>query len=229
MKLTQDQIQELFKFTRVHQVEYYDLQTELVDHLANGIESQWKENSTLNFEKVKQTEFKKFGIHGFADVIKERKKVLSKKYRSILWSYFKEWWSLPKLIGTCASITIIYTILRILPQGDLKFLSISFAFLSLSGLIFFRTFQLKSHLEGLWKKWLLQEIIYETSSSILSLTFVLVLNLFIAAKIIILDNPIGEMILAIMIICMILLLYISGYIIPSKAEKFLKETYPEYK
>ena len=37
MILTQDQIQQLNKFTRAHYVEHYDLQTELVGHLANGI------------------------------------------------------------------------------------------------------------------------------------------------------------------------------------------------
>ncbi|MDC1464178.1 hypothetical protein N8387_00675 [Polaribacter sp.] len=34
MKLTETHIQELYKFTRKHFVEHYDVQTELVDHLA---------------------------------------------------------------------------------------------------------------------------------------------------------------------------------------------------
>ena len=41
MKLTKEQIQQLYKFTRQHYVEYYDVQTELVDHLANDIEQIW--------------------------------------------------------------------------------------------------------------------------------------------------------------------------------------------
>ena len=44
MKLTQQQIDRLYQFTRQHYVEWYDLQTELVDHLANAIEAQWQEN-----------------------------------------------------------------------------------------------------------------------------------------------------------------------------------------
>ena len=40
MKVNQKQIDELYLFTRQHFVEYYDLQTELVDHLANAIETQ---------------------------------------------------------------------------------------------------------------------------------------------------------------------------------------------
>ncbi len=37
MQLTKDQIQNLYKFTKQHYVEWYDLQSELVDHLANDI------------------------------------------------------------------------------------------------------------------------------------------------------------------------------------------------
>lgn len=40
MKLSTEQIDYLYQFTRNHYVEYYDLQTELVDHLANAIEAQ---------------------------------------------------------------------------------------------------------------------------------------------------------------------------------------------
>ncbi len=37
-KVSPQEIQRLYRFTREHYVEYYDLQTELVDHLATGIE-----------------------------------------------------------------------------------------------------------------------------------------------------------------------------------------------
>lgn len=51
MKLNESQIEELYDFTRKHFVEYYDLQIELVDHLANGIESKWQENPCLLLTK----------------------------------------------------------------------------------------------------------------------------------------------------------------------------------
>ena len=43
MKLTETQIENLYKFTRQHYVYHYDVQTELVDHLANDIEEIWLE------------------------------------------------------------------------------------------------------------------------------------------------------------------------------------------
>jgi hypothetical protein len=51
MKLTAEQIDHVFTFTRQHYVEWYDLQSELVDHLANAIETQWQENPKLSFNK----------------------------------------------------------------------------------------------------------------------------------------------------------------------------------
>ena len=72
MKLTVEQIERLYQFTRQHYVEWYDLQTELVDHLANSIESQWAENPKIRLEDALQIEFKKFGIFGFMDVVEKR-------------------------------------------------------------------------------------------------------------------------------------------------------------
>ena len=65
MKLSTEQIEQLFNFTKKHYVEHYDVQVELVDHLANAIEDQWKENPNILFEDALQTEFNKFGIFGF--------------------------------------------------------------------------------------------------------------------------------------------------------------------
>ena len=78
MKLSAEQIERLYQFTRQHYVEYYDLQTELVDHLANAIEEQWQQNPKLSFEEALQIEFKKFGVFGFMDVVEQRQSVLNK-------------------------------------------------------------------------------------------------------------------------------------------------------
>jgi len=51
MKITENQIEEFYLFTRKYFVEWYDVQSKLVDHLANGIEAQLEENSNLTFEE----------------------------------------------------------------------------------------------------------------------------------------------------------------------------------
>ena len=88
MKLTPIQIDQLYTFTKQHYVEYYDLQTELVDHLANAIELEWESNPTLSFETLLNKEFKKFGVYGFIDVIRKKQKAMNKKYNNWVWNYF---------------------------------------------------------------------------------------------------------------------------------------------
>ena len=53
MKLTENQIDELYKFTREHYVYFYDVQSELVDHLANDIEEIWLDKPKLSFENAR--------------------------------------------------------------------------------------------------------------------------------------------------------------------------------
>ncbi len=108
MKLKPEQIDRLYQFTRQHYVEWYDLQTELVDHLANAIEQQWQENPKISFEDALQIEFKKFGIFGFMDVVEQRQLALNKRYNKIVWKHFKAFFSIPKIIATF-SAALIFT------------------------------------------------------------------------------------------------------------------------
>lgn len=228
MKLTQNQIQELFKFTRAHYVEHYDLQLELVDHLANGIEKQLKNAPGLTFEEAKNREFKKFGIFGFQDVIKKRRKAMSKRYRGIIWRYFKEWWSMPKFLATFACIVVVLTVIKSLPHGELKFGLISGVFISYSLLTIFRTLQLRRRMEGAWRKWILQDIIYE--QGLLSSLFVIPMSFWNLKWFNgFMDNLYFQLALSLLIVIMGLLLKICGFVVPSKAEELLNKTYPEYK
>ena len=90
MKLSAEQIERLYQFTRQHFVEYYDLQTELVDHLAIAIEAEWQENSKISFEDALQKEFKKFGVFGFMEVVEQRQAALNKKYNKDEYLKLKE-------------------------------------------------------------------------------------------------------------------------------------------
>ena len=107
MKFSQKQIVYLYEFTRQHYVEYYDLQTELVDHLANSIEEQWQENPKLSFEAALNVEFKKFGIFGFMDVVEQRRLALKKKYNNLIWKHFKEFFTIPKIIVILIMVLIL--------------------------------------------------------------------------------------------------------------------------
>ena len=125
MKLTSQNIEQLYKFTRQHYVEHYDVQTELVDHLANDIEQIWEENPTLSFEKARDISFKKFGIFGFMDVVEEKQQQLGKKYRTVLWAYVKEWFQFPKIVLTASVFAFYFFCLQFKAGLYLCFVSLS--------------------------------------------------------------------------------------------------------
>jgi desulfoferrodoxin (superoxide reductase-like protein) len=77
-KLSVEQINHLY-FTRQHYVEWYDLQSELVDHLKERDRNAMAGKPEITLTKSLNTEFKKFGVFGFMDVVEKRQAVLSKK------------------------------------------------------------------------------------------------------------------------------------------------------
>ena len=226
MKLSKEQIERLYKFTRQHYVEYYDLQTELVDHLANSIEEQWQQNPKLSFEDALQIEFKKFGVFGFLDVVEKRQIALNKKYNKIVWSHFKDFFTLPKIIGTIITNVVVFFIVK---NSFNKFDILFFSFLIVLFSLFFSIIYLKhmnkkkNKLTG--KKWLFKDIIYNCAS--LTGMAYLPIQIIIHSKVIVNTN-IGLFITCFFIVSMALIEYIIIVEIPSKAEEYLKETYPEY-
>ena len=108
MKLSAKQIEQLFTFTKKHLVEHYDVQVELVDHLANAIEDQWKENPNILFEDALQTEFKKFGIFGFTGLVEQKQAALKNHYWKIIKKEFISFFSVPKIILSVILFYILF-------------------------------------------------------------------------------------------------------------------------
>ena len=226
MKLSREQVVRLYQFTRQHYVEYYDLQTELVDHLANAIEQQWQENPKLSFEDALQMEFKKFGVFGFMDVVEKRQAYLSKKYNRLVLNNLKVFFSIPKIISTIASVAMVFILLKFL-QKDVPLLQIIFAVLTVLFFvgIFIISRKTKRQTQVSGKKWMFKEIIfgYSSFSGFVNLPIQFALHLK------------GEnfhdwflLLVSFLIILLVLVEYIVLILIPSKADQFLKETYPEY-
>jgi len=227
MKLSDEQIERLYQFTRQHYVEYYDLQTELVDHLANAIEEQWQQNPKLSFENALQIEFKKFGVFGFMDVVEQRQSALNKKYNKLVLNELKTFFSVPKIIGTISAVGIVFYLLKYL-QESLFIVQTLFFFLIISYFIgisiLLRRNKIRRKQNG--KKWLLKEIIYGYSST------AGLINIPIQFAIHIDDAKYNDgflILVSFLLIILALTEYVMLILIPSKAEDFLKQTYPEYK
>jgi hypothetical protein len=95
--LTTEQIQYLYKFCEKKGVRYYDLQTELVDHLTEAIEAKMTHDPQLSFDEALMGVYKGFGITGFSRVTAEREAALTKSYNRARWRYFKAFFTYPKV------------------------------------------------------------------------------------------------------------------------------------
>jgi len=222
-KLTEQQISRLYVFTKEHFVEHYDLQTELVDHMANAIETKWIKEPQLDFEVALQQEFKKFGIFGFMDVVERRQMALTKRYNKLIWRYFKEFFRLPKIMLTAVFIAVTFQALLIEPLIYQATLLLVFI---LSIIKFFRTnAQYRKKVKETGKKWMLEEQIYRCGG-----TGIYMYVAFQAFRLLG-DSASCWYTLAISVLLVVLILfdYIILFVVPEKAEQHLAEMYPEYK
>jgi len=139
MTLTPEQIETLYAFTRKKFVPWYDLQVELVDHLAERIAEEMQKDKALNFDKALARVYAAFGIFGFAEIVRERAALLQKEANRQLWLEIKSQFNLNNFLKSAAIFAIIiFSAFAI----DLLFVAIGSALLLLVDLIFFRKFSL---------------------------------------------------------------------------------------
>jgi hypothetical protein len=231
MKLTTEQIDQLYLFTRQHYIEYYDLQTELVDHLANAIETEWQQNPKLTFDEVLNKEFKKFGVFGFMDVLESRQAALGKKYNNIVWEHFKEFFGIPKIVLTLSATLLLFIILKISSYQEWTIISL---YLALFACAIYE--MIKSQKQRIrkrkseQKRWLFEEIInqYGTFSGAMLLPFNVLLQIYNRIDSYV-TNDYFLLAISLVLVLLSVTLFIIFKVIPSKTQTYLQQTYPEYK
>ena len=91
--LTEKQIDALFTFIESEGVVEYDLQIELVDHLASAIEDKLDVDQSLTPYAALQEVYAGFGREGFTNLVNEKRDAVKKQnidiYSRILTQYFK--------------------------------------------------------------------------------------------------------------------------------------------
>jgi hypothetical protein len=110
--LTQNQIDHLFEFCEKHFVRHYDLQVELVDHLANAIEEQIKNQPNLSFQKALENVYQSFGPAGFGPLITEKRVAAEKQGRNMFSKFFKEHLRWPKVILLFLIVAVAYSLFK---------------------------------------------------------------------------------------------------------------------
>ena len=227
MKLTKPHIQQLYKFTQKHYVDWYDVQTELVDHLANGIETHLEENPNATFESALNSEFKKFGIMGFSDVIEEKTKALNKHYRILVWNFFKDFFKLPKIILTLFFVWAYFELFQLVPNKNWIVIP-TFAILFIVPIIFFinMTIQIRKtgHLTD--KKWLFDSINLQLGGLVNILNIGIYSGYFFES---ISDwSTLFQVVFSAVIVLLAMIIYISVFIVSPKLRNDMAKQHPEY-
>lgn len=219
-KVSAEQMDILFEFTRKHYVEYYDVQCELVDHLANAIEERWLTQPTLSFNEALHFEFKKFGIFGFTGIVEKRQAALAKKYNNLSWTYFKEFLRLPKIVLTLLFVVGAYQLERISMVAYTVVLFI-IVIISLTKLV---ALNIKHHkkVKRTGRKWLFETLLMRSGG--------LMVAPYQISFYIYKDEPgmLWMWVMAILFTAFALFNYITLFVIPARAQEHLLKTYPEY-
>lgn len=231
MKVTAEQIQQLYHFTEQHFVQFYDLQTELVDHLANSIEAHWRVNQNTNFDDVLLLEFKKFGVFGFQDIIEKQRDALRKSYNLIVWNNFKNFFSLPKLIGTILSIAILFQILLKVSFAENLLLAI---YLVLIIIIILKLFvdkkNAKSKFKQTTKKYMFDDCIQNYGyTGVLSIFGSVIPQAMTHSNFFLTLQPPWLLLFCFMLVSLTIFFYIILFQIPQKREHYLLKKYPNLK
>ena len=228
--ITEDSIQELYAFTRKHFVVHYDIQTELVDHLANGIEAQWEEHPNRTFEDALHIEFKKFGVFGFQDVVEQRTTALMKYYWKEVWRLFKQYFKLPKIILTIALLLMVQMLLRFSSySGMIVYGLVCLMFLLPVVQMFRHRMQVKKRREANGRHYLLEDIITSlgTGGFVLQIPLQFLINVNNHSKFNF-DNPWTLWITTFFLVFYGLVTYLVAFYIPKHMEENMKKMYPEY-
>jgi hypothetical protein len=108
MVLSDDQIERLFQFTKEQGVYYYDVQIELVDHLATNIEAAMAADEMLTFPEAIRKAFDSFGVAGFEDVCAEKAGAANTREYKMLMNEAKQWLGFHRLMLLLALGSLIF-------------------------------------------------------------------------------------------------------------------------
>lgn len=122
--LTKENIQSLHEWTKIQGLEYYDVQLEIVDHLATSIETQMSKDPNQSLQDVFDQEILFWSKDKITKLIKEKSHHLYWSWTRKIGRLTLEYFRLPKIIIWIALSTVIYY--SILLYGDFEATSASF-------------------------------------------------------------------------------------------------------
>jgi hypothetical protein len=228
--ITPEETNELFTFCKKHQIYHYDVQIELVDHMASAIEEQWEEDSELNFNIALKRTFSKFGIYGFSKIEKQKARGLKKKYNRLLLRFVLEFYRWPKVISTFVFTIGLFLIFQIIEQDIWIILAYSLS-LFLGIIIYHFFFHKRTKLNIKPGKTFLMEEQYKRVTSLYALVIQLpnfTYHAFNYGNTRTIENQWILLIISFSLVAFTVLLYGNFFYLPKKIKEHFLEQFAEF-
>lgn len=229
--ISSEETNQLFKFCHDHFVYHYDLQVELVDHLASSIEEQWDNDPNISFEEALNKTFRKFGITGFSKIKEQKQKELARKYNRLIWKYVLEFFSWPKIVMTAAFTLALSTVFKLV-ENDLWVLFPVFGSLTVFMLYYYFLIYPKKFkatmVDG--KKFLLLEQL-KRGQQISFVAMQLAIQTPNLSRIFHLDklqNDVGVFFVSLFIVLLTIMIFGEMFYVPTKIKEHFREQFPEF-
>jgi hypothetical protein len=105
--IQQEQVDEIIAFCEAKGVTYYDIQVELVDHIADSIEELQKSNPALPFSDALNLAGKQFGNEEFTAIVKSKKRLIEKRMSRLIEKEFLSFFTIPRIMITIILLGIM--------------------------------------------------------------------------------------------------------------------------
>jgi hypothetical protein len=229
--ITSEETEKLFAFCRQRFVYHYDLQVELVDHMASSIEEQWKENPEIPLNTALLNTFKRFGISGFSTIKEQKRKELKKNYNRLWWKYLLGFFRWPKIVMTVA-FTLVFATLFKLVENDIWIIAPYFSGMTILLVYYYYKIFPKRYkiLSVKGKKFMLVEQLNNTPFVI---TFFLqmpiqIFNFWNISRMSYMQNTLGLYSFSLGIVFLTIGIWGELFYVPEKIKEHFKEQFPEF-
>ncbi|MFN8348290.1 MAG: hypothetical protein U0X91_25030 [Spirosomataceae bacterium] len=111
-ELTKEHINRLYRYAADNGVNYFDVQVELVDHIATAIEERLNTHPEQTVDDTLKEVIASFEKYGLKKIVKEKEKQVRRQYRRYEWESFKSFFSWPRIIVTALLTWVLFEFLR---------------------------------------------------------------------------------------------------------------------
>jgi hypothetical protein len=138
--LSAEEVEKLYTFCRQHNIRYYDVQVEIVDHFANAIEDTLFNEPGRSFDSVLEEVYQSFGGYkGLQRVQEQKRKVVETRNRNLKLKLFLDYFKPPKIAFT---LFLVLASKLLITQFNIRIVQIAIPVLIIGALVW--------HMKSIW-------------------------------------------------------------------------------